>query len=441
MDFGSAFVNVLAIIAIIAVAGFVIVFISDLLLNILDGKSGIFFKKEKKDDNNVTDERKYDDEHPLENNNELDSFKVQEMFKNKFNPEANTATSEDVTNNEYSNFEDKINDNDIFNDNNDPFSLRENNPNRVNYDLAEKEEQEIKNKLVNRSVESKINPVTIYLQIDEIATAILDERVKDETNIDRISKAADELDKFDIESLDFDKLFADEKDDEDAVSVEVAEDEEEDADFELIAPKEVIASEPEIKEKIVYIENNEEKERLEKENKEMEEKLLKLEILLAEHKNKTEEIIESIEEKANFTTVEECKERIDELESRLKEAKKSQKINDKEYKPLVRVRKNLEKYKKKLRRIEIIVTNKKLSLYGVNNYVDIDKEKTQELMNDIELYDGLRLSVQDCENVIENNKDRYPILVNTNNIITANIAAINRDLELAYKALGEFENN
>ena len=46
--FWNAFVNVLAIIAIIVVAAFVMIFLGDLLISIIDGKSGIFFKRNKK---------------------------------------------------------------------------------------------------------------------------------------------------------------------------------------------------------------------------------------------------------------------------------------------------------------------------------------------------------------------------------------------------------
>ena len=127
-------------------------------------------------------------------------------------------------------------------------------------------------------------------------------------------------------------------------------------------------------------------------------------------------------------TEEECLNRIATVEERLKNLKKDYKVNLKEYKPLKRVRENLEKYQTKLRRREAVAAKKKVALYGVNNYVDIDKDKAEKLANELELLDGLRLSVQHCEEVIESSKDRYPILENTNNILEEQIANTEADL-------------
>ena len=49
----SAVLNVLAIIGLIAVAAFIIVFLTDLLISIIDGKNGIFFKRSKKEKGDV----------------------------------------------------------------------------------------------------------------------------------------------------------------------------------------------------------------------------------------------------------------------------------------------------------------------------------------------------------------------------------------------------
>lgn len=134
-------------------------------------------------------------------------------------------------------------------------------------------------------------------------------------------------------------------------------------------------------------------------------------------------------------TESECVKRLELLEERLKSVKKDYKINLKEYKPLKRVMVNLEKYQTKLRRKETIVAKKKVALYGVNNYVDIDKEKAEKLANEIELLDGLRLSVNHCEEVIEANKDRFPILEHTNNILEAQIADIEADIATTQETL------
>ena len=132
---------------------------------------------------------------------------------------------------------------------------------------------------------------------------------------------------------------------------------------------------------------------------------------------------------------EECVQKIELLEERLKNVKKDYKINMKEYRPLKKVMNDLERYQTKLRRKEAIVAKKKVALYGVNNYVDIDKEKAEKLANELELLDGLRLSVNHCEEVINANKDRFPILEHTNQILEDQIAHIEADLASAQETL------
>ncbi len=127
-------------------------------------------------------------------------------------------------------------------------------------------------------------------------------------------------------------------------------------------------------------------------------------------------------------TEESCLERLQVLEERLKGLKREYKINMKEYRPLKKVMDNLTKYQTRLRRKENTVVKLKMDLYGVNNYSDLDKEKAERLSNELELYDGLRLSVSHCEEVINANKDRYPILEHTNKILEDQIASVEADI-------------
>ena len=124
-------------------------------------------------------------------------------------------------------------------------------------------------------------------------------------------------------------------------------------------------------------------------------------------------------------TLEQLNARLEKLKARLKVNEKELKANRKEYMPLARVKKTLERDEQKLRRREAIVARKKVILYGVNNYVDIDEEKAKKLSEDLDLLDGLRLSVQHCEDVMATNKDRYPLLETTNKILVQ----VNRDLK------------
>lgn len=149
-------------------------------------------------------------------------------------------------------------------------------------------------------------------------------------------------------------------------------------------------------------------------------------------------------------TEDECLNRIAVLEERLKNAKKDYKTNMKEYRPLKKVMNDLDRYQTKLRRKETVFAKKNVALYGVNNYVDLDKEKQEELEQELELLNGLRASVTHCEEVIEANKDRFPILERTNKILEEQIAQLESDLESANATLqkirerdgkGEGENN
>ncbi len=137
----------------------------------------------------------------------------------------------------------------------------------------------------------------------------------------------------------------------------------------------------------------------------------------------------------HYSTEEAYLERLAVLEERLKIAKKDFKINAKELRPLEKVSKTLERDKAKLRRKEAIVAKKKVALYGVNNYVDMDQEKAEKLAQELELLDGLRLSVSHCEEVMNANIDRYPILVRTNQILKDNIANIESDIATLNKEL------
>ena len=128
-------------------------------------------------------------------------------------------------------------------------------------------------------------------------------------------------------------------------------------------------------------------------------------------------------------------ERLAILDERLKNAKKDLKINNKELNPLEKVKRTLERDKTKLRRKYAIVAKKKVALYGVNNYVDIDKEKAEKLAQEIELLEGLKLSVAHCEEVMNANIDRYPILVHTDKILRENIANIESDIANLNKEL------
>lgn len=450
MQFWDALVNVLAIIAIIGVGAFVMVFVGDLLLNVIDNRNGIFFKHKKTADKPLLSE---------------------DEFTNKYIANQPTYLIEDTK-------ESILDESARIQRDNEEKALREEESltGKLNSFKAIKEAE------VVAQAENELNIKQIMDTVDDIAEDVLDEErrnpsVRPSRNGKTIDDYSKELDEFINNSS-----FEDEKDEEEIiepVSEEVEPVSEPVVAEPIAQPAEVIAEEPANEEPVaepaveqpivsepVAVEpevvaepvveepaNEEPKDEgnlIEKpdEIENAEELKAEYEKILAETAQAKEELekikaeIESAKAAPapvvnQFATEEEYEERIALLEERLKEAKKDFKQNAKEYKPLEKVRKTLEKDKTKLRRREAIVAKKKVELYGVNNFVDIDQEKAEKLSNELELLDGLRLSVSHCEEVMEANKERFPILEKTNMILRKNIENIESDLA---KVKEDYEN-
>lgn len=130
-----------------------------------------------------------------------------------------------------------------------------------------------------------------------------------------------------------------------------------------------------------------------------------------------------------------------ELEARLRDNEKELKACKKEYIPLAKVSKTLANDEKKLRRKEAIVAKQQVMLYGVNNYEDIDEEKAKKLAEELDLYDGLKLSVQHCHEVMDANKDRFPILEKMYYILKTQNEHIKADLLEVNNILETFDDN
>ncbi len=135
---------------------------------------------------------------------------------------------------------------------------------------------------------------------------------------------------------------------------------------------------------------------------------------------------------------------VSELEEMLASEREELKANEKELRkckkefiPLRRVKKTLERDEKKLRRKEVLVAKQKVELYGVNNIADIDEEKAKKLSEDLDLYDGLKLSVQHCQEVMEKNAERYPLLEQIFNLLTARNGELKSSIESHEKMLAQ----
>ena len=127
-------------------------------------------------------------------------------------------------------------------------------------------------------------------------------------------------------------------------------------------------------------------------------------------------------------SIEEYEARLEVLRERLKANEFELRANRKEFLPLKKVRKNLDKDKSKLRRREALVAKQKVLLYGVNNISEIDQEKAKRLAEDLDLLDGLKVSVRHCEEVMEANKERYPILETANRILVTTNEELKADI-------------
>ncbi len=379
-----AFVSIIAIVAIVVIAGGIIAFLGHMIIGVFD--------KDRQATNTKTEALDYSQYKQLENSdsrtNEYD-FSTINMAKAQ-------KEKEELQNN---NKDDEL------------FKLLENNDS--DDDIKEIEER-LKNQEQPKPAPAPAPVVTAPVEedadedlnslLDEISGDVVDEE-KDRINEENNNQTSI-LSRYNI----------------DDILNNIQEEEE---------PEEVVEEEPEELEEPEDLEDN--SEELEKANQEIE----TLKAQLAEMNQKLEDARTVKEEVSINMTEDECLERLATLEERLKAAKKDYKINMKEFRPLQRVMKQYEKYIRKLRKKDAQLANKKISLYGVNNYVDLDKEKAENVLNESELVEGLRLSVSHCEEVINANKDRYPILEHTNNILENQIANLEADIESTKQILAK----
>jgi len=150
---------------------------------------------------------------------------------------------------------------------------------------------------------------------------------------------------------------------------------------------------------------------------------------LAEQKKEPEVKTVVVNQKLAGLSIDELKKKLAKTEARLIATEKEFKQCRKEFIPLQRVWTTHERDEKKLRRKEALVAKQKVLLYGVNNYADIDEDKAKKLSEDLDLLDGLKLSVQHCEEVMKNNEERYPLLEKMYNVLKARNEDLKNDVE------------
>lgn len=409
MEAWMAFISIMAIVAIVVVAGGLIAFIAHMIIGAFDNKQTT---KENKDvidyaqykqlasGNQETGNKEYD----FEAINESKALKEKELVEAE---KESIFDIEDETDAELEEIENRL--------------------------KSEEVKEEVKTEAVSND-EDDVDDFDLDNMLSEISNDIIEEeksqaeesvQMSDELasySIDDLLKQAEEETSEEIEGVE-EEIIEETSEEIEEVVTEETEDEGE----EPISIDETLVEEPEEE---ITEESAEEPEEVEEPVKDTKnEEIEALKAQLAELNRQLEEARTVKTEVVRIDmTEEECVDRLETLEERLKGVKKDYKTNAKEYRPLKKVMNDLERYQTKLRRKEAVVAKKKVALYGVNNYVDIDKEKAEKLANELELLDGLRLSVSHCEEVINANKDRFPVLEHTNRILEDQIAHIEADI-------------
>lgn len=444
----DAVLNVLAIIGIVCLGAFIIVFICDLILSISGNKNGIFFKRKE-----TVYEKEHEKEEEKENNKEADNSFYDERIS-ALEAKQNAIDEEKAMQEER--------------------ELREklalNRQEELNNQADKEQEQderiadlESKNAELLKLLEEKDEAVKENEEVEEVENFLEDSSDEDDDYDDiiaAINKMREEEEKsnqnviIDTDEIEEETIIADDDDEDVEQEVLDVQAKEEDIVQPTIEETEVAG---EVKDDEYYKTLSNEIEELKKEleeqkrimendkveSQEREEALRKENAQLAEELEDAKQIQETTENEVSpiMLTEQEYNDRLEVLKERLKENEKQLRKIKKEYKPLERVAKTLERDREKLRRREAIVAKQKIVLYGVNNYIDIDEEKAQKLAEDLDLLDGLRLSVQHCEEVMEANKDRYPILEQTYNILVNNSEQINSDIKQVEEDLAKLKAN
>ncbi|MBO4412675.1 MAG: hypothetical protein J5779_01520 [Clostridia bacterium] len=392
-SFVSALVDVLAIIGIIVVGGFLIFFLGDLVLSVLDPDYKRFGKKEKT-------EEKFEEVKKLPAATE----KVEAL---SFVPQEKVEEQEEFT-------------------------------------FAEEPVKEEEIKEIEKAKEDAL--ADLRAEEENFKANML--KAIEERKAQKQEKES-EFNQFFFDDEDLSIFDADEQSEEPEVETEEAEEPEEDFNGLEIAPEteeveEISAPEAEEVEEAAEEETAHEVEELKKQLEEQRRKFEEEKLALI---NANDKLAKKLEENTETVvaapagSLEEYEAKLEELKARLANNEKELRKVKKEYLPLRKVARTLESDERKLRRKEAIVAKQKVVLYGVNNIGEIDEEKAKKLEEDLDILEGFRLSVQHCQEVMNANKERYPILENTYNILTENTEIIKKDIAEVEENIAKLKND
>lgn len=403
-SFVNALVDVLAIIGIILVGGFLIFFLGDLVLSVLDPNYTRFGRKNKEKKEEKTEEKTEDKEEVKalpevqEQPVEALTFKAEEPVKEEPVEEFKFDEPEQPTEEEKT-------------------------------EEVKEIEQAKEDALADLRAEEEEFRANMLKSIEERQAK--KEETKD-SKYDEFFFGDEDLTAFDDEEEKFDGIEI--QPEEQPVEAE------EKVEETVEQPAEVVEAEAEevVEEPVVEAEEPQTNEELEELKRQLEEERRKFEEEKAALISQNEELSKKLEEESETVpagSVEEYEARLATLKDRLTANEKELRKVKKEFLPLRKVAKTLESDEKKLRRKEAIVAKQKVVLYGVNNIGDIDEEKAKKLEEDLDILEGFRLSVQHCEEVMAANKERYPILERTFNILSENNETIKKDIEETENAI------
>lgn len=415
--FGDAFISVLAIIGIILVGGFLIFFLGDLVLSVLDPEYVHFWQRKK---NGVKEKAKEETKEPQQDETKELEFKFDEADKDAFAKEEKVP---EVVALEQP--EEKVEEPEFKFDEEEKVEEPVEETEEVDELKAEEELfkqnmlKEIEERRQKQAAEAEEDKFENFFYDDEDIAVFGDEEAEAteevvETEETPAEEATEEV--VEVEETPAEEVVEIEEEPvaevEEVPAEEVAEEEVEEVVEET--PVEEVAEEVSAQPSIDELKAQFEAEiaKLQARNEELENEL-----------NNKEEVV------APAGNIEEYEARLETLKERLAANEKQLRQVKKEYIPLRKVNKTLENDERKLRRKEAIVAKQKVVLYGVNNIADIDEEKAKKLSEELDLLEGLKLSVQHCQEVMNANKDRYPILENTFNILTANNETLKADIK------------
>lgn len=488
--FVDVLINVLAIIGIIIAGGFLIFFLGDLVISIVDGKNSTIFesRKNRSSQNDYSHTVQRQEPNNIQQQNASQQHTVSPYYSVK--EEAKTGTLEfgsgKTDNNLYESKGWKEVDEEqariermMLENSNKPqeqVAIAENNTSKNTttelsaIDQLRKEEEEFKKKRLEeaKNQSTKIFPTqtstsksisqTKSDEVLDFGDLFFDDSNSNDSDEDDVDfeallaeltskseqntpskeeelfleRQADEEDNLNAFLKEEDEEYEEEQTEQ--TSDELIEQTEEESDFD---GEEQTEEEPDVRDELrIELENlkqilqEKEQENIElkqKTEKELEQTKADLQALKAELEQVRQTQVVSDSEDA-LLSEDEYLALIERLTVRLKANEKELKAVKREYLPLARVKKSLDNDKRKLRRKEATVAKQKVMLYGVNNYVDIDEEKAKQLAEDLDLLDGLKLSVEHCESVMEQNKERFPLLENTYRILKEANEALKKDI-------------